>query len=528
METRLQYYHRQQKKQTLKLRATKRSLTRLNEISTILNPENNTPAILDEGKIKELPEAVQEEIKSKNIIWQPDPGNKPQIAFLQASEEEVLYAGARGSGKSDALIADPLRFVDNPNFKGLLIRKSMKRLRELMSRAKKIYLPAVPRTRWKEQEKMFVFPSGATIEFGYCDNESDLDQYIGQEYVWLGIDELTQYESDYIIETLRQSLRSTDPTLKRQIRCTANPGGAGHRWVKERFVDLAPAGDKIILKHNVNGVERSITRKWIHSVTEDNAILVKNDPDYLVSLESIQNETLKRQWRYGDWDTASGAAFSEFNKRIHVVKPFPIPNNWLRLRGCDWGYSSLAVCLWAAVDYDNNIYIYRELVENGPKAALKLTASAFGRKVLEQEKGERVRYGVLDCSTWAKRGQDGPSIAEEMLNTGCAWRMSDSSAGSRIAGKMQVHKYLAVDTFTKKPKLFVFEGCRELISELSSIPIDDKNPEDVNTDVQDHAYDALRYLLSSRPNIGNDYAWRTDNGGYGSNGNIVVSSTFGY
>lgn len=463
----------------------------------------------------------------RKIIWQPDPENKPQIAFLEAGEEEVLYAGSRGGGKTDALIADPLRYIQNPNFKGLIIRKTMKRLREIMSRARKMYLQASPGTKWKEMEKMFVFPSGAVIEFGYCDSEQDLDQYIGQEYVWLGIDELTQYDSDYILETLKQSLRTTDPTLKRQIRCTANPGGPGHRWVKERFIDRGESGQKIVLTYVVNGVERFTTRKWIHSTIEDNSILMKADPNYIVGLEAIENETLKKQWRYGDWDTASGAAFSEFNKHTHVVAPFKIPSNWLKIRGCDWGYSSLAVCVWLAVDYDNNVYVYRELVENGNKAPEKLTASKFGRKVLEQEGGERIRYGVLDVSTWAKRGQDGPSIAEEMYQVGCYWRPSDSASGSRIAGKMQIHEYLAKDKYTQRPRLFVFNTCKELISELSSLPVDEKNPEDVDTDVQDHAYDALRYALMTRPKVANDYLWRAENGGYGTN-HVVVSESFGY
>lgn len=480
--------------------------------------------------IKEVHTPIQltkEEQVKRRVLWQPDPDNRPQIEFLESTEEEVLYAGSRGSGKSDALIVDPLRYITNKNFKGLIIRKTMKRLRELMSRARKIYLQAVPGTKWKEQEKMFVFPSGATIEFGYCDTEQDLDQYIGQEYVWLGVDELTQYDSDYIVETLKQSLRTTDPTLKRQLRFTANPGNIGHRWVKERFIDKGASSTTITLTYQVGDTARHITRKWIHSTVEDNSILMKNDPDYVVSLEAIENETLKKQWRYGDWDTASGAAFSEFNKNLHVVRPFKLPSNWLRFRGCDWGYSSLAVCVWCALDYDNNVYVYRELVDNGPKVQNKSTATDFARKVLEAEFGERIRYGVMDCSTWAKRGQDGPSIAEEMHQVGCYWRPSDSGSGSRVAGKMQLHEYLSKNKFTGKPRLYVFDNCRELISELSSLPVDDNNPEDVDTDAQDHAYDALRYAIMTRPKVANDYLWRAENGGYGSN-NVIVSDSFGY
>jgi PBSX family phage terminase large subunit len=504
----------------------KRKIESLDVVLDALSEDGSK--VIETSVLDNVPPSAQKAILDQKIIWQPDFNNRPQIAFLEASEEEVMMSGARGSGKTDALIADPLRFVGNGNFKALFIRKSMKRLREVMSRARKIYLPAVPGTRWKEQEKMFVFPSGATIEFGYCDNEADLDQYIGQEYVWLGIDEITQYPTDSIIESLKQSLRTTDPTLKRMIRCTCNPGGAGHRWVKERFVNLGPPDTKITLEIQTEHSVQKITRKWIHSLTTDNTILMKNDPQYLTSLYAIQNETLKRQWLYGDWDAAEGAAFSEFNKNVHVIKPFAIPSSWLRFRACDWGYSSLAVCLWFAVDYDNNVYVYRELVENGNKAKQKLTAPEFARKVLQTEAGERVRYGILDCSTWSDRGQTGPSIAEEMINQGCAWRMSDGSKGSRIAGKMQVHTFLSLNPFTKKPKVFIVEHCKELIDELSSLPLDDNNPEDVDTDAQDHAYDAFRYGLMSRPQIANNSLWRIDTSSQGTNANIVVSKTFGY
>lgn len=520
--------YKQHSKDLLKLEqakvAKRKKMKSIVAAAEMLNPDSAkiiTTDIIDDLSLK----IKEETIDKQKIIWEPDKDNKPQIAFLEAPEEEVLYAGARGGGKTDALIADPLRYVTSGNFKGLLIRKTMKRLREIMSRARKLYLPAVPGTRWKEQEKMFVFPSGATIEFGYCDTEQDLDQYIGQEYVWLGIDELTQYDSDYILETLKQSLRTTDPTLVRQVRCTANPGGPGHRWVKERFIDQGESNQRITLTYLVNGIERKITRKWIHSLTTDNTILMKADPNYIVGLHAIQNETLKRQWLYGDWDTASGAAFSEFRKDIHVVKPFDVPKSWVRFRACDWGYSSLAVCLWFAIDFDNNIYIYRELVENGPKAINKLTGTQFAIKVLTIESNERIRYGVLDVSTWAKRGHDGPSIAEEMIHIGCQWRPSDSSPGARIAGKMQIHQHLAVDEFTKKPKVFIFNTCKELISELSSIPIDDNNPEDVDTDAIDHAYDAFRYGLMSRPQIANNYLWRADSN---INEHVIVNKMVGY
>ncbi len=161
--------------------------------------------------VAEIQESTIKNAPKKKIIWQPHDG--VQIAFLQATEDEVLFSGGRGSGKSACLIIDPIRFCENKNFRGLLIRRTMPELRELISRARDIYPQVYPGVKWKEQEKMFVFPSGARIEFGYCDTTDDIERYRGQEYTWLGIDELTQFATEDILEKLSSSLRSTDPTI---------------------------------------------------------------------------------------------------------------------------------------------------------------------------------------------------------------------------------------------------------------------------------------------------------------------------
>jgi hypothetical protein len=147
--------------------------------------------------------------------------------------------------------------------------------------------------------------------------------------------------------------------------------------------------------------------------------------------------------------------------------------------------------LWFAVDYNNNLWIYRELYTK------KVTADNFARQVLMLENNEYIHYGVLDSSTWAKRGDVGPSIAETMIRNGCRWRPSDRSPKSRINGKLEIHKRLKI--IDKEPGIRVFKTCKNLIRTLGSLPTDDKNPEDVDTNAEDHAYDALRYGCMSRP-----------------------------
>ena len=185
--------------------------------------------------------------------------------------------------------------------------------------------------------------------------------------------------------------------------------------------------------------------------------------------------------------------FPEFSREVHVIEPFDIPRNFMRFRTCDWGYSSFACCLWIAVDYDNNLYVYREMYTKN------ITADIFAQRVLNSEAGEYIRYGVLDSSTWAKRGDIGPSIAETMILEGCRWRPSDRSPGSRVNGKLEIHKRLRVNENTERPSLFIFNNCLNLIRTLPMLPVDKNNPEDVDTHAEDHAYDALRYGCMSRP-----------------------------
>lgn len=475
-----------------------------------------------------------DKLRDKNVIWKPFPG--VQTHFLQSDEDEILFSGGRGSGKSMCLIVDPLRYVHNKNFRALIIRRTMPELKELIGRAKDIYNQAFPGIKWKDQDKTFTFPSGAAIEFGYCDHIDDVERYRGQQYTWLGIDELSQFESEEFFQKLKGSLRTTDPTLKIYFRATTNPTGKGRNWVKKYFIDGNPPGVRFYstpATAEFGGIDLSkhkISKKWFQSTVADNPAILENNPHYVAQLASLP-EVLRKQWLDGSWDAIEGMAFPEFDEKIHVCQPFAVPKNWLRFRGCDWGYSSEAVCLWMAVDYDNNIYVYRELVANGKyaqeRSQMRLTADRFGQKVvqLETEAMEHVKYGVLDVSTWAKRGDSGPSIAEEMEMQGCFWRQSDRTPGSRKAAKNKMHKLLEIDEFTQKPRIFIFSTCKELIRCLTSLPVDDNDPEDVDTDAYDHPWDALMYGIMSRPHIANN--WDFDSVNYNRKP-LIINSTFGY
>lgn len=452
--------------------------------------------IVTDEEIGNLPEQIKEDILEEdvNIVFKPNPG--PQTDFLAATEKEVLYGGARGGGKSYSLIVDPLRYCHRGNHRALIIRRTMPELRDMIAHAHNLYRKAFPEVKWREQEKVFTFPSGARIEFGYAENEQDAMRYQGQAYTWIGIDEIGLYPSDRILTLLKGSLRSVDTEIPTYIRLTCNPGGAGMSWLKEQYVDAAPWNTEFKVPiEQPNGTVDYITRRFIPAKLSDNPYL-NQTVDYRNMLLSLPDK-LKKMWLEGRWDIIEGAAFEEFDPAIHVVEPFDMPSNWPRFRSCDWGFSTNFCVLWMAVDYENVIHVYREFYGKG------LTADVFALRVRQLEQSEHVQYGVMDSSVWARRGDVGPPVPEVMRMNGCIWRPSDRTAGSRKNGKMEIHRRLRIfnDLLTEQPtaKLKIFRTCRNLIRTLPMLPLDSNDMEDIDTKAEDHAYDALRYGLMSRP-----------------------------
>ena len=445
--------------------------------------------VIDEQILESIPDNVRDLVDTQNAVFKPNKG--PQTQFLASAEREVFYGGARGGGKSYAMLVDPLRYCTKQNHRALLIRKTMPELRDMITHSQRLYGKAYPGARWREQEKEWRFPSGARIEFGYAENMTDVLRYQGQSYTWIGIDELPQYPTPDIYNFLRSSLRSVDPAIPVFMRATGNPGNVGSQWVREMFVNPSQPNVPFHISIDTPTGIKKITRRFIPAKLQDNPYLMQTE-DYYAMLSSLP-EVQRKQFLEGDWDAFENSAFPEFNKGIHTTEPFDIPRSWTRFRACDWGYSSPACVLWFAIDWDNNLWIYRALYRN------KMTPDVFAQQVVNMEYGEYIKYGVLDSSTWARRGDVGPSIAETMIQEGCRWRPSDRSPKSRVNGKMELHKRLKFDDELEQPRLKIFTTCTNLIRTLPLLPVDNNNPEDVDTDAEDHAYDALRYGVMSRP-----------------------------
>jgi len=456
-------------------------------------------------EIKEV-ESVEYDVspieETANVLFKPNPG--PQTDFLAASEREVLYGGSAGGGKSYAMLADPLRYMGHPAFSGLLLRHTTEELRELIFKSQELYPKIWPGIKWSERKMQWTAPSGARLWMSYLDRDEDVLRYQGLAFSWIGFDELTQWATPYAWNYMRSRLRSTAPDLPIFMRATTNPGGRGHHWVKKMFIDPAPYGTTFdatdietteVLRYPAGHSKAGkalFKRRFIPARLSDNPYLSEAG-DYEAMLLSLP-EQQRRQLLEGDWDIKEGAAFTEFDRNVHVIEPFNIPNNWVKFRACDYGYGSHSGVLWFAVSPNEQLIVYRELYVS------KVLATDLADMVmnLEAEDGN-IKYGVLDSSLWHKRGDTGPSLAEQMIGRGCRWRPSDRSRGSRVAGKNEIHRRLQIDEFTEEPRLVFFNTCTNTVAQLPALPIDKKNPEDIDTTSEDHLYDALRYGIMSRP-----------------------------
>jgi hypothetical protein len=477
------------KKVEKQLNYKKHSLKQTTKVLSKLEAEPKKSS--EEGKvvldseIASVPKAVQEEIdKGHYVVFHANDG--PQTEFLAADEKDVLYGGAAGGGKSYAMLVDPLRYAHKKAHRALILRRSMPELRELIDKSRELYPQAFPGCKFREVEKIWNFPSGAKIEFGFLERDADVYRYQGQAYSWIGFDEISHLPTEFGWNYLSSRLRTTDPKIKTYLRCTANPGGVGSQWVKKRYIDSNPPNESFIGNDG-------LTRKFIPARLTDNPYLAKDGiyEQMLMSLPPVQ----RRQLLEGNWDVNEGAAFVEFDPDVHIITPFSIPITWERIKGIDYGYASESACIWGSVDRaDGTLIIYRELYRKG------LTGVDLGAIITDMEMEDPLSVpGVLDTSAWARTGTTGPTVGESLVKQGHKLRRADKN---RIQGKIQIHEYLKVQP-SGRPRLQIFNTCPNLIKELQSIPLDKRNPEDVDTHAADHAYDALRYLIMSRPRVNN-------------------------
>lgn len=450
------------------------------------------------------------EQKQPNVIWEPQPR---QYAFMERPEYEALYGGAAGGGKSDALIAEALRQVHIPHYRGLILRNTFPQLEALISRTQQLY-PRLkgPKPVYNKSEHVWTFYSGAQIFFGYLRYEDDKYNYQGKPYDFIAFDELTQFTySQY--SYLMSRNRPTGPGTIVYMRATANPGGKGHGWVKDRFITPAPPMTPISAIYKIempDGSIKKLRRKriFVPSSVFDNQKLLDNDPMYLATLASLP-EAERKALLYGDWDSFSGQVFTEWRndpehyrdgKWTHVIEPFQIPKYWKMYRGFDFGFTKPFSVGWYAVDTVGKIYRVKEYYgcTGEPNVGLKIDPLEMGKRIRDIENNDpmlkgRDIIGIADPSIFDR--SRGESVADIMEKAQIYWNPGDNT---RIPGKMQYHYRLSFDEDGEC--LFqVFNTCKHFIRTFPSLVYDESNVEDVNTEMEDHIYDEGRYVLMENP-----------------------------
>lgn len=403
-------------------------------------------------------------------------GPRPPIADV------IGYGGAAGGGKSDALLmAGIIACLSFPGCNVGYFRREYPQLEGPGGAIMRSHQLLTGLARWNGTSRRWTFPNGSVLQFCHVKDEKDVYNYQSQQFDLILLDEATQF-TRFQYRYLRTRNRATVPGVKPFTALATNPGNVGHMWFKEEFVTIGPPE----VPHRVKVEDGEEVHIFIPARLDDNQALLERDPDYRKRLEA-QPEVIRRQLLEGDWDIADGIAFPEFRRDLHVIEPFEIPDDWIRFRALDWGYSRPYCVGWYAIDYDGRLYKYRELYGWGgqPDVGTKEDPEEVARKILELEQGEKIRYGVADDAIFGAKQDNSPSIAEQFARAGVIWTPVGKGPRSRIQGKLELHHRLKPRE-GELPMLVFFNTCVHTIRTLPSLVLDPRNPEDVDTNQEDH------------------------------------------
>lgn len=410
-----------------------------------------------------------------------------QTLFHTAKVDDALYGGAAGGGKTAAIVAEGITLaLEHPGIPIDFFRRTIPELKgtilpEIYKQCG-AYINAGHMT-WHGQDRRFNLSNGSTLNLNYCDTDADVYRYQGREMPVILVDELTQFPQSWI-EYLKTRNRTSNPTWPVVFKAGTNPGGVGHGWVKTRYIDIGPP------ETTHEDPDTGEKRIFIPAKVDDHPI-AKFKEDYKKKLSTITDPDLKRALRDGDWDVFAGQVFSEWRRAKHVVEePFAIPEHWSKWRSMDYGNNNCT--LWFAKDpASERIYVYREHYTNQFQPV-----STTATQIKQLEAGENISFGLADPSIWKGAGDQntGDTVAEMFEREHVMWQPANND---RIAGKTLVHEMLSIAA-DGQAKMQVFPNCIGLIRTLPSLPYDKHRVEDVDTNAEDHPYDALRYGLMNQ------------------------------
>ena len=459
------------------------------------------------------------------ISFKPQSG--PQEALIACPVEDIFFGGARGGGKTFGMLLD---FLDHAltygrYATGVFFRKVYKNLEEVIAEAHRIF----PHFggKWEEKSQSYVFRSGAAagarLKFRHLARDEDADAYQGHAYTWVCFEELTQWATSGPADKLFATLRSAHgvPTM---FRATGNPGGAGHNWVKHRYISPWRRGFKVL-----RDAETGHRRMFIPSKLEDNQILMQNDPLYEAKLKRVGTAALVKAWRHGDWDIVAGGFFDDiWNADKIMIDPFDLPASWTRRRSFDWGSSKPgSLGLWAISDGQQPTarpgqelpyfprgsfirfgewYIAKKDSEGFtvPNVGLRMQNDAMGEEIARLTRNTNWNGDVADPAIFTAGGgesvfdqlQKGAKRQSHILNFGPA-------DNSRIAGwqKMRTMIQAAATDSLEVEGLWAFETCLDFARTIPVLQSDKLKPDDVDSDGEDHIGDETRYALMSTGSI---------------------------
>lgn len=448
------------------------------------------------------------------LYYKPTP---KQAIFHASKANEVLYGGAAGGGKTKALIMDAwFRTMTYPGTTAVIFRRTYQELKDTdIKEALESYPPESGKYIAGNYE--FRLINGSKILFRHCENIADKNKYRGIEIQFLYFDELTSFEQeiyDFIKTRLRAKISMGVVPI---VRSASNPGDIGHSWVKKMFVDAGPylsIQTQEIWSEALHKFKK-VRTQYIPALATENPFITD---DYIFELEQ-KPEALRRALLNGDWDSFEGQVFKEFvndpkhyddKKFTHVINPIPIPPDWPRYFSFDWGYSDPFACQWWAMDFKGVAYLYKEWYGSNGKAdkGLEITPQQIMEGILEreeEEKRENIKIlRVADPSIFDR--SHGESIADKMA-PGFYGRpygiVFDPADNTRLSGKMEVHERLRFDD-EGHPKMYIFNTCDDWIRTVPNLPystkkLGNRKHEDIDTDAEDHDYDATRYFLMEHP-----------------------------